>query len=289
MLDTRLDGARPFTEAGDPKHLRAHYDEARRALWVLMDPSPRPCFNRGLMGELLTVAEAVQSSELPVDYWVTGSLTPGVFNLGGDLELFVSLIRSGDRAGLHAYAQECADCVHRVTQGTSLSHVITIALVDGLALGGGFESALAHHFVLARRGVGLGFPETAFNTYPGMGAYPLAVRRAGMKVAERLIREGDQLPAEWHEERGLVDVVFEKGQGVSAAHRLMDSISPKINGIRGMLRSRERTLPVSRDELLESVADWAESAFLIEEKDLQTMERLIKLQDLFLAAKVPAV
>jgi DSF synthase len=42
-------------------------------------------------------------------------------------------------------------------------------MVEGSALGGGFEAALAHHFVLAQRDARLGFPEIAFNLFPGMG------------------------------------------------------------------------------------------------------------------------
>lgn len=42
-------------------------------------------------------------------------------------------------------------------------------MVEGSALGGGFEAALAHHFVLSQRDARLGFPEIAFNLFPGMG------------------------------------------------------------------------------------------------------------------------
>ncbi len=63
---------------------------------------------------------------------------------------------------------------------------VSIAMVEGSALGGGFEAALAHHFVLANN-ARMGFPEIAFNLFPGMGGYSLVARKAGMRLAEELI------------------------------------------------------------------------------------------------------
>jgi DSF synthase len=48
--------------------------------------------------------------------------------------------------------------------------VTTIALVQGDALGGGFETALSSNVLIAERSAKLGFPEILFNLFPGMGA-----------------------------------------------------------------------------------------------------------------------
>src|SRR3546814_13167359 len=59
-----------------------------------------------------------------------------------------------------------------------------VALVDGDALGGGFELALACQTIVAESGVQMGFPEVLFGLFPGMGAYSLLSQRGSPKVAE---------------------------------------------------------------------------------------------------------
>ena len=48
--------------------------------------------------------------------------------------------------------------------------MVTIALVQGDALGGGFECALAHDLIIAERSAKLGLPEVLVNLFPGIGA-----------------------------------------------------------------------------------------------------------------------
>jgi DSF synthase len=125
----------------------------------------------------------------------------------------------------------------------------------------------------------MGFPEIAFNLFPGMGAYSLVARKSHMRLAEELISSGESHTAEWYLDKGLVDEVFDQNDGFMAARTFIDVMRPKLNGIRGMLRARQRVLPIDRAELMEITEDWAKSAFLLEEKDLMYMERLVMLQN----------
>jgi DSF synthase len=209
---------------------------------------------------------------------VTGSTVHQVFNVGGDLNLFVSRIRAGEQEVLLSYARACIDAIYEAMTGFGTG-AISIAMVEGTALGGGFEAALAHHYVLAQKSVRMGFPEIAFNLFPGMGAYSLVARKSHMRLAEELIASGESHTAEWYLDKGLVDQVFEEDGGFLATRTFIDVIRPKLNGIRGMLRARQRVLPVDRAELMEITEDWARAAFQIEEKDLLYMERLVMLQN----------
>src|SRR5690606_11626108 len=92
----------------------------------------------------------------------------GAYNLGGDLELFMRLIRAGNRDRLLAYARRCVEGVHHLHTGFG-GDVHTVALVQGDALGGGLEMALACHTIVAEEGVGMGLPEVLFGLFPGMG------------------------------------------------------------------------------------------------------------------------
>ncbi|RQP48700.1 enoyl-CoA hydratase, partial [Burkholderia ubonensis] len=156
---------------------------------------------------------------------------------------------------------------------------VSIAMVEGSALGGGFEAALAHHYVLAQKGVKLGFPEIAFNLFPGMGGYSLVARKAHRRLAEELIANGEPHVAEWYADHGLVDQTFEAGDAFLATRTFIDVLRPKLNGVRAMLRARQRVFPLSRSELMDITEDWVRAAFTIEPKDLAYMERLVMLQN----------
>lgn len=247
-------------------------------MWMMLRAQPRPCFNHELIDEIMTLARAAKDSGLPIDFWVTGSLVPQIYNVGGDLNFFAEAIRTGRREALRAYARACVDCVHAATRGFDTG-AVSLAMIEGTALGGGFEAALAHHFVLAQNNARMGFPEMAFNLFPGMGGYSLVARRSGMKLAEELISSGESHTAEWFQARGLVDVVFEPGDAHKATRTFIDVMRPKLNGMRAMLRARQRVLQLTRSELMDITEDWVDAAFSIDPKDRAYMERLVMAQN----------
>jgi DSF synthase len=268
----------PFTAAGNMKQISAFYEEGRRVMWMMLRAQPRPCFNHELIDEIMTLAARAKDSGLPIDFWVTGSLVPQIYNVGGDLNFFAEAIRNGKREALRAYARACVDCVHAASRGFDTG-AISLAMIEGTALGGGFEAALAHHFVLAQNNARMGFPEMAFNLFPGMGGYSLVARRSGMKLAEELISSGESHTAEWFHGKGLVDALFEPGEAYRATRTFIDVMRPKLNGMRAMLRARQRVLNLSRSELMDITEDWVDAAFSIDPKDRAYMERLVLAQN----------
>lgn len=267
-----------FTDTERFTQLSGYYEAERRTVWMMLRAQPRPCFNHALIEEIMNFSWLVRQSGFKVDFWVTGSLVPEMYNVGGDLQFFVECLQNGRREALRAYARACVDCVHAASRGFDTG-AISLAMVEGSALGGGFEAALAHHFVLAQRDARLGFPEIAFNLFPGMGGYSLVARRSGMKLAEELIYKGESHTAEWYEQHGLVDVLFEPGQSYVSARTFIDTLAPKLNGVRAMLRARARVLQLPRSELMDITEDWVDAAFCLEPKDIAYMERLVMLQN----------
>ncbi|NMU93030.1 crotonase/enoyl-CoA hydratase family protein [Achromobacter ruhlandii] len=268
----------PFTAAGNLKQVSAFYEEGRRVMWMMLRAQPRPCFNHELIDEIMTLARAARDSGLPIDFWVTGSLVPQIYNVRRHPNIFAAVTRPSRREALRAYARACVDCVHAATRGFDTGGV-SLAMIEGTALGGGFEAALAHHFVLAQNNARMGFPEMAFNLFPGMGGYSLVARRSGMKLAEELIGTGESHTAEWFQARGLVDVLFEPGDAYKATRTFIDVMRPKLNGMRAMLRARQRVLQLTRSELMDITEDWVEAAFNIDPKDRAYMERLVMAQN----------
>jgi DSF synthase len=145
--------------------------------WGFMNPKPRPTLT-----QLLDDADVVlhrdrgtiwnQGQQFQINYVVEASRVPGVYNLGGDLALFRGAIGNRDRQLLVEYGEKCIDNVFGWATGFGQG-VTTLSLVQGEALGGGLESALAASVLIAEESSRMGFPEILFNLFPGMGAYSL--------------------------------------------------------------------------------------------------------------------
>jgi DSF synthase len=270
------------TYLGRYTQLDHHYDPELKCIWCKLHGSPRPCFTPTLLSELAVFLEKVEQSardnELPVSYFVTSSTVPGVFNLGGDLQLFQEYIHNRDRNGLMAYAKACINVLYTNAVHMNLP-ITTIALVQGSALGGGFEAAISSSVVIAEKGTELGLPEILFNLFPGMGAYSLLARKIGMRQAEELITAGRLFCAEELYERGVVDVLAEPGTGVEAVNQYIHKHSRNRNGLTAINRVREYLNPITYDELLDITEIWVDAALHLSDRDLRLMKRLVKAQD----------
>ena len=82
-----------------------------------------------------------------------------------------------------------------------------IAMVDGYALGGGNELAMACDFIFASEESEFGQPEIERGFLPGWGGTQRLPRRVGLSVAKRLIYTGERISAREAERIGLADVV----------------------------------------------------------------------------------
>ncbi len=270
-------------DKAESTHLKTHYDEKYKASWCLMKAEPRPCFTQRLLSDFhqyirVVKEEMRESMGEKYDYIVVGSDVKGVFNLGGDLELFREYIQSGDRDALFNYAIRCIDILHE-----NISHLdcdlTTIALVQGDALGGGFESALASNVVIAERGVRMGLPEVLFNLFPGMGAYSLLSRRVGTSTAERIILSGKLYTSDELYELGVIDILAEKGEGEMEVYKYIKAANRYSNSYSAIRKVRDICNQISYDELIDIAKIWTDAAFRLNEKDLKMMGRLIKRQD----------
>jgi DSF synthase len=285
---TLLQQCEPFAEAGDLKNYALFYEAGRKVLWIFMKAYPRPCYTPEMLAEAQYVFAAVRNTSKEIAFCVVASAIPGIFNTGGDLSLFLDCIRRGDRDALTAYAHACIDTAYALLTGYGIN-AVTIGLVEGSALGGGLESALSNDFLLAQKDAKMGLPEVKFNLFPGMGAYSFLSRRVPQRLVEELIGNGDVHTGEWMYEQGVVDRLFEPGEGISAAHTFIDELSPKLNGIRAMLYARKRVSPVSYEELQDITDEWVRAAFRLKDGDLQYMEHLIALQGRRMRVAQPVV
>jgi DSF synthase len=158
------------------------------------------------------------------------------------------------------------------------SSMTTISLVQGEALGGGFESALSSNLIIAERRARMGFPEILFNLFPGMGAYSLLSRRIGMKSAEKMILSGRLYTAEELSELGVVDLLVEDGTGEAAVREFVRRNERHRNGMQAVFSCRQHFQRISYEEMLNITKVWVDAALRLEEKDLKMMSRLARSQ-----------
>ena len=271
--------------------IRIQHDPSNDSHWCFMhgqqafaDPNYRACFSPKLLRELRLfaqqtidgIARKAADSETHLAHIVLSSDTH-VFNLGGDLNLFSQLIRARDRDGLLHYATECVDSIH-LLQSRLHPNAHTVALVEGDALGGGFELALACQTIVAESGVQMGFPEVLFGLFPGMGAYSLLSQRVSPKVAEQMMLNGVMYSSEELHRMGIVDVLVPKGEGVRAVHEVIRQNRRIASARLALHRVRDAVHPVGLDELMQITEIWVDTALQLGDRQLRTMERLVRAQ-----------
>jgi enoyl-CoA hydratase len=189
------------------------------------------------------VAQGIAAAldELDADSALTVGVLTGAgkgFCAGMDLKAFVAgeSAWAGDR-GFAGIAQRSADKP-------------LIAAVEGFAVAGGLEIALACDLLVASRGAKLGIPEVKRSLIAAGGALLRLPRTLPRNIAMELALTGDPIEAERGYELGLVNRLAEPGQALDAALELAAAIAPNA----------PLALAGSKRVLVESV-DWPESEF----------------------------
>jgi len=284
-------GAAPALQpASDPTELNLPeldgvLDHGSKIFWQYMRPEGRPSFTFGLLRDMRAAIDHVirlfderGAGEVPVRYTVMASRMPGIFNLGGDLRKFADLIRNQERATLRQYAHACIDVQYPRAVKMNLP-IVSISLVQGDALGGGFEAALADDIIIAEKSAKFGLPECLFNLFPGMGALSFLTRKIGAPLAEKMVFSGKIYSAPELHEMGVVDVLAEDGMGEQAVYDFVDQADRAFASRRSVYASRQIISPISRDELIRITDMWVDAALTLTASDIRKMERLAAAQD----------
>ena len=215
---------------------------------------------------------------MPFRYLAWASRAAGAWCMGGDLASFTRLIRAQDEVALRAYGYAAIDGIYDIYTGLDLP-ILTTALIQGDAIGGGFEAMLSHDVVVAERTAKFGLPEILFNLFPGMGAYSLLRRRVGERMARSLIEDGRTRSADELKELGLIDIVCEPGEGEAALRALATDRASRFSTDLALKRVRQRSDPLSKSELIDIVDLWVEVALGLAEPELRRMDCLARHQE----------
>ena len=163
-------------------------------------PEALNALNREVLTELIGAIQNVVRDPAARVLIVTGA-GEKAFVAGADIKEMEALDPRG--------AEEFAQLGHQVMNAIHRAEVISIAAINGFALGGGLELALACDFRIASKNAKLGLPETTLGLLPGFGGTQRLARLVGTSRALEIILTADMVSAERALVMGLVNSVSE--------------------------------------------------------------------------------
>lgn len=174
---------------------------------VLERQDKRNALNVGMIRELTRVIDAREPGVRVIV--ISGG---GFFSAGADIGVY----GRGDQGEIGEITRAAGVLVETISTAT----VPVIAAVEGMALGGGFEVALAADLIIAGQTARFALPEVSLGLIPGWGGTQRLAAQVGSRKAKQLIMFAQRLTAPEALELGLVNEVVEDGASLSRALEL---------------------------------------------------------------------
>jgi len=185
------------------------------AVVTINRPDKLNALNKQVMSDLDTVIEEVSSDNDVKAMIITGS-GQKAFVAGADIAELADL----DNTSGHTFALAGQAVFTRIAR----SPKPIIAVVEGYALGGGCELALACHIRIAGSNAVFGLPEVTLGVIPGYGGTQRLPRLVGQGKAMEMILTGTPVNAQQAYEIGLANKLVDAGQGIDHAIALLSTI-----------------------------------------------------------------
>lgn len=199
----------------------------------------------------LTLAMEALDADAQVRSVVLTGAGERFFSAGADLSLFADADRDVAASVIDAFAA----AFNSVRQFRG----VTVAAVNGFALGGGLECALACDYIVIERGAKLGLPEAVVGLIPGAGGTKALTERVGVPWAKRIILGGELVDADTALKIGLAEEVVDAGLAKIVAISLAGKVA---NQSRSAVLAARRLIEVSAQNTLERQLLLEKAAFL---------------------------
>src|ERR1700728_4073302 len=147
---------------------------------------------------------------------ISSARTEG-FCAGGDLRELFHLSQELPAAQRLSGLRDFIERIHAVMNALDEAPFTTIAAVNGLTFGGGFELALTCDLIIADKMARFCFPELRLGLIPGFGGIPRLKRDLGNAVVRDLLLTGRSFNATKAQQIGLVSQVVSEGEALRAA------------------------------------------------------------------------
>jgi enoyl-CoA hydratase len=194
------------------------FEKAEIAALTVNRPKALNALNRAVLEEISRVLRDVRHDPAVRVLIVTGA-GDRAFVAGADIAAMAEMSAT---EGL-----EFTRLGHRVMQTIEDLPIPVIAAVNGFALGGGLELALACDLIIASEKARFGQPEINLGLIPGFGGTQRLPHRIGQARARELIMTGEMFDANTASEWGLVNKVVAPDQLLVEARKLAEKIAAK--------------------------------------------------------------
>jgi len=179
-------------------------------------PESFNALSKGLLMEfrdLLKELEADQSVRVVI---LTGA-GDKAFVAGADISELQGM-SSADALAYSALGQSCFSFIENMEK-------VVIAAVNGFALGGGLEVALACDFIIASENAQFGLPEVTLGVMPGFGGTQRLPKAVGIRMARQLAYSGERIKAKQAMALGIVNRVVPAEALMDEAKKMADKIT----------------------------------------------------------------
>jgi enoyl-CoA hydratase/3-hydroxyacyl-CoA dehydrogenase len=185
------------------------------AILRMSRPAAMNALNTDVLWDLLTALESAEANPAIRVIVLTGE--GNAFVAGADIKEMVT------KTPLEA--RVFTQLGHKVFRRIEEMDAIVIAAINGYALGGGMELALACDIILASEKARVGLPEVGLGIHPGFGGTQRLPRLVGRWKAKELILTAKQLSAKEAKEIGLVNEVYPADMLLEEARKMAHKIA----------------------------------------------------------------
>jgi enoyl-CoA hydratase len=193
-----------------PKFIRL--EKENKLAIITIDNPPLNVISKNVFKGLLEVFTELEEDNETVAVLITGA-GDIAFAAGADIKEFPQMMGNPNM-------KETVRESHAILNKIDHFPKPTIAVLNGMTLGGGCELALACDLRVAEAQVQIGLPEVKLGLFPGAGGTQRLSRLVGNAKAKEIIFTGDSLNAKEAEKIGLVNKVVEQGCGLTEAKNL---------------------------------------------------------------------
>ena len=183
------------------ENFKIEKDVESKVTKVIIDRPPVNAIHDGVLDELNKV----------IDLLWTDADTRAIFLTGGGEKAFSAGadVAGGNIPSNHFEYLELNRKGERTFRRLSEIPKPVIAVINGYALGGGLELAMACDIRLAKKSALIGFPEVTLGIIPGWGGTQRTVKLIGISKAMELVLTGDRITAEEAAKFGLINRVYD--------------------------------------------------------------------------------
>lgn len=235
-----------------PENEAVSWTEAEQILTVRLNRPPANALGLPLIEGLNRALDAFDQSTARV--LVVTSEVPGFFAAGADIKL----MSSANGKEFAAYGRQLRGPLDRLSTHSRPS----IAAIDGLALGGGLELAMACSLRVGSRGSRVGLPEPKLGLIPGAGGTQRLPRLVGRGRALDIMLTGREVAAEEAATIGLLDRLVDPGTAEKEALELARIlVARSAPALRDLLRCADDAFDLPLAEGLRNEADRVNALF----------------------------